>query len=153
MFTVFSSLRGTNILLHRPQKYFHFWLVLKFEKKDEPWQGWGVWVEREVSKGQRKGFLNWLLAPLRRRKQRTSITEMTKKTPSLGWVILSVQPGSEWGGEGHRLKGAGWSWLWDWVLTEVGWVQGKGVGRRAGNDEPFMWRQNVRRNRGSHPQV
>lgn len=85
-------------------------MVLKFEKKDEPWQGWGcVGGERGKQTGQRKDVLNWLLAPLRRRKQRTSIIEMTKKTFSLGWVVLSVQPGSEWGGEGCWLKGAEWS--------------------------------------------
>lgn len=65
--------------------------------------------ERGKQIGQRKDFLNWLLAPLRRRKQRTLIIEMTKKMFSLGWVVLSVQPGSEWGAEGCWLKGAGWN--------------------------------------------
>lgn len=44
--------------------------------------------ERGKQTGQRKDVLNWLLAPLRRRKQRTSIIEMTKKTFSLGWVAF-----------------------------------------------------------------
>ena len=48
--------------------------------------------ERGKQIGQRKDFLNWLLAPLRRRKQRTLIIEMIKKMFSLGWVVLSVQP-------------------------------------------------------------
>ena len=48
--------------------------------------------ERGKQIGQRKDFLYWLLAPLRRRKQRTLIIEMIKKMFSLGWVVLSVQP-------------------------------------------------------------
>ena len=56
----------------------------------------------------------------------------TKKMLSLGWVVLPVQPGRVgWGGVGWEV-GAGQAGLQGLVLTEAGWVPGRGVGRGRG---------------------
>lgn len=67
---------------------------------------------------------------------------MTRKMLCLGWVVLPVQPGSEWGGGGGGggVPAAGRNWLRGLVLTEAGWVQGRGVGRGTWNDELLVAR-------------
>ena len=66
---------------------------------------------------------------------------MTRKTLCLGWVVLPVQPGSEWGGGGGGVPATEWNWLQGLVLDEARWVQGRWVGRGTQNDdEPLVAR-------------
>ena len=51
---------------------------------------------------------------------------MTRKTLCLGWVVLPIQPGSEWGGGGGGVPAAKQNWLQGLVLNEARWCRAEG---------------------------
>ena len=58
---------------------------------------------------------------------------MTRKMLYLGWVVLPVQPGSEWGGGGGGVPAAKQYWQRGLVLNEARWCRAEGQG-----EEPRM---------------